>query len=415
MKDCRPNRAYYPRNTPRDESFIIKPRGGFQRYPKTSELPRLINVLENAIHIAFENHPASSPLQKEKAKLLKDVASFATTESKWARLGYNMEDVIGSRQEPITELIYILFNLLESFHSRIQPGINGNARLAQDIKWLRTERKIFSKGLATSLRPGLARDEDFNILLSNARTPEQTITLNMRHINEVFHKAFDISYATKPSNSSSADTNVSITQELKWELRSLSEDAQKAFLETDALLNEVKGLGKISTEDEYFIEQVTASYYPAILSAVKTVRAREASQKAALGEEILKQLNSIQLGLHHIEDRVVQQGISAVKAQTEFLESKVLGNHTLTLNEQNTGKTVAESLAEAKAAKELRAEDVAPAKDEKDVRVTEKVTISGNMNPVLAVLELERAKEQVESVSDTIHLFNQYLSKLNTF
>lgn len=356
MNNHLPNRAYYPQNTPREESFMLRPYVGFERSLEKSELPRLINVLENAIHIAFETHSASSPLQKEKVKLLNDAASFAAAESKWMRLGYNIGDAIFARKGPITEHIYALFNLLESFHRRIKSDINGNVRAAQDIKWLRAERKTFSKRLALLLRPGNHRDEDYNILLSKARKHyEEPLKLNLRHINPVFHKAFDSSYTANPSTSPEVDTGRSVTQELKWRLQSLSENTHKAFLETDALLVEVKALGKVSPEDEYFIEQVTDSYYPAILSAVKTVRARETSQKDALGDEILKQLNSVQLGLHQIEDRVVQQGISAFKAQTNFLESKVLGNHTLTLNQQSAGKTVAESLAEAKAAKELRA------------------------------------------------------------
>lgn len=119
---------------------------------------------------------------------------------------------------------------------------------------------------------------------------------------------------------------------LKSWLSKISPDLLTAYLTTEDIFSEAEALAS-SAEDEYFLEQVNADYYPHIFEALGKYEGENAdfAAKELTVVETLKQFKIIQLGLQKIIDNTVTKNLDAVKSQTEFLRNKVLGEQYFSL------------------------------------------------------------------------------------
>lgn len=324
-----------------------------------NDMNRLVDVLEQAICIAFSDYSGhyatdNSIMGKNKRKLLKQVALF---ESELKNRHYTTSDLIVMRLETIHTLIYDLFILLGAY-KRYSAHQNSAAEERQLLK----DSKTFYQNMSSSFSKlnryeqldlaHIARQKDAALLTKNA-----AIFINKDHINPSFHEAFKPSFQYQRRVSGSANgQGLMPNYEIEQALRRFPSNLEAAYTETEAVRTEVAGIANISPEDEYFVEQISESYYPAILTALQTIPVRSAAQEDTLITEIVKQFESIQLGLHRITDKAVEQRITQVRLQTEFLQNKVLGTHTLSLSKDTLTKTVEEHLVEAKTNRVVREE-----------------------------------------------------------
>lgn len=346
-------RGNYGSSLPKMQRFIIQDPLD-QSLP--DELDALLNVMESAVGIAFRDFLSDSPLAWKKLQLIELAEAFNTEVKRPSRFGHNLQDIYILKYEEIRNLIYDFFYLLEGFRAfglRYQPTKEHTRKLEREYKALSKRTSVLSSKLLNYEKAELGRI---------VRTKENcTMVLEMDRINSPFHEAFNHRRQPKqqfPALGSGAlntqgGQGLAPVQTLERVLQNYP-TLLATYLDVEELLREIAGFESIVAEDQYFVEQVATSYYPSILSSLKTVPVRNAAQKEALTSEIMKQLKSVQLGLYQIIDKAVEQNMSKVKAQTEFLQNKVLGNPYLTLEKKVLSSTVEEKLAAAKEAQGIR-------------------------------------------------------------
>lgn len=145
-------------------------------------------------------------------------------------------------------------------------------------------------------------------------------------------------------------------------LCNISPDLLVAYRETDDIFAEAETLAS-SPEDEYFLEQVNADYYPHIFGALGKFEGENADfdAKELVVVESLKQFKIIQLGLQKIIDNTVAQNLTSIKSQTDFLRNKVLGERSFSLSPNEAEAEIEKSVEESQRIREeLYKKHVAP-------------------------------------------------------
>ena len=138
----------------------------------------------------------------------------------------------------------------------------------------------------------------------------------------------------------------------EW-LASLSPDLLSAYTETEDFIREVTPIA-VDAEDQYFIEQIYDDYYLHIFESLKSLSdsKTEFAHKETVVVECIKQFRIIQLGLQKIIDRAVEQRLSKIKSQTDFLRNKVMGSNAFSLNPEELESAVDSSLEESQRVRE---------------------------------------------------------------
>lgn len=145
-------------------------------------------------------------------------------------------------------------------------------------------------------------------------------------------------------------------------LLSISPDLLVAYRETEEIFNEAEALAT-APEDEYFLEQVNADYYPHIFESLGKFKGENTDfdVKELVVVESIKQLRIIQLGLQKIIDNTVAQKLTTIKAQTDFLRNKVLGERSFSLTDDEAEVVIDSSVEESQRIREeLYKKHVAP-------------------------------------------------------
>lgn len=145
-------------------------------------------------------------------------------------------------------------------------------------------------------------------------------------------------------------------------LLSISPDLLVAYRETEEIFNEAEALAT-APEDEYFLEQVKADYYPHIFESLGKFKGENTDfdVKELVVVESIKQLRIIQLGLQKIIDNTVAQKLTTIKAQTDFLRNKVLGERSFSLTDDEAEVVIDSSVEESQRIREeLYKKHVAP-------------------------------------------------------
>lgn len=145
-------------------------------------------------------------------------------------------------------------------------------------------------------------------------------------------------------------------------LCNISPDLLVAYRETEEIFAEAETLAS-SPEDEYFLEQVNADYYPHIFEALGKFEGENADfgAKELVAVESLKQFKIIQLGLQKIIDNTVAQNLTSIKSQTDFLRNKVLGERSFSLSPNEAEAEIEKSVEESQRIREeLYKKHVAP-------------------------------------------------------
>lgn len=145
-------------------------------------------------------------------------------------------------------------------------------------------------------------------------------------------------------------------------LCNISADLLVAYRETEEIFTEAEALAS-SPEDEYFLEQVNADYYPHIFESLGKFDSENADfdVKELVVVESIKQFKIIQLGLQKIIDNTVSQSLTTIKAQTDFLRNKVLGERSFSLTDDEAEIVIDSSLEESQRIREeLYKKHVAP-------------------------------------------------------
>lgn len=136
-------------------------------------------------------------------------------------------------------------------------------------------------------------------------------------------------------------------------LGNISPDLLVAYLDTEDIFAEANSLS-CSPEDEYFLEQVNADYYPHIFEALGKFEGENSDfdAKELVVVEALKQFGLIQLGLQKIIDNAVEQNLASIKSQTDFLRNKVLGERSFSLTPKEAETEVEKSVEESQRIRE---------------------------------------------------------------
>lgn len=145
-------------------------------------------------------------------------------------------------------------------------------------------------------------------------------------------------------------------------LCNISPDLLVAYRDTEDIFAEAKTLPS-SPEDEYFLEQVNADYYPHIFEALGKFEGENSDfdAKELVVVEALKQFGIIQLGLQKIIDNAVEQNLASIKSQTDFLRNKVLGERSFSLTPKEAEVEIENSVEESQRIREeLYKKHVAP-------------------------------------------------------
>lgn len=136
-------------------------------------------------------------------------------------------------------------------------------------------------------------------------------------------------------------------------LGNISPDLLVAYLDTEDIFAEANSLS-FSPEDEYFLEQVNADYYPHIFEALGKFEGENSDfdAKELVVVEALKQFGLIQLGLQKIIDNAVEQNLASIKSQTDFLRNKVLGERSFSLTPKEAEIEIEKSVEESQRIRE---------------------------------------------------------------
>jgi hypothetical protein len=186
-------------------------------------------------------------------------------------------------------------------------------------------------------------------------------------------------------------------------LGSISPDLLVAYRDTEDIFAEANAL-TASPEDEYFLEQVNADYYPRIFEALGKFEGENSdfAAKELVVVETLKQFGIIQLGLQKIIDNAVEQNLSSIKSQTDFLRNKVLGERSFSLTPKEAETEIENSVEESQRIREeLYKKHVAPQlernREEYEAALAEeRATFQQNIAQLSRQLDMERTEHEKE-------------------
>jgi hypothetical protein len=237
------------------------------------------------------------------------------------------------RQKSIQMSLYRFFELMEEIRSyALEPQSNSwERKLSKSL-----QKVIFNLNEQTNLR--LNRNETAILQELNLNGKELFLYLNKKNISPAFHGIFTGRF----SHAVPASKELTGHQLREAVLAKFSKELTSAYHETESILKEAVPLAALP-EDEHFIEQITADYYPHIFQALQSAtNTANFMRQEIVASESIKQFKIIQLGLNKIIDDTIARNLSAMKSQTNFLQNKVLGSQALSLN-QNELEAVIET------------------------------------------------------------------------
>jgi hypothetical protein len=194
-------------------------------------------------------------------------------------------------------------------------------------------------------------------------------------------------------------------------LSKISSNLLSAYRETEDIFNEAASLAS-SPEDEYFLEQVNADYYPHIFDALGKFDSENADfdTKELVVVESIKQFRIIQLGLQKIIDNTVAQNLASIQSQTDFLRNKVLGERSFSLTPGEAEIEIDNSVEESQRLREeLYKKHVAPML-EKNRQEYEKALTEANKAHETALF-----RERNSSKADLMNMKRTYASEVSKY
>lgn len=271
-------------------------------------------------------------------------------------LSKELDGTLLVRRDHIQESIYEFFELMEEL--RVYADSSANTRFHhRERKLNKAIRKFVTKmNGRTNIRLNDTETEVLQAL--NLQGEVKVFYINLRRISTPFHSIF-LGKNSPPLPAPKDLTDQQIRLAL---LNQLSPALVTAYEETGSLLTEAGSLAN-TAEDEYFIGQVSADYYFHIFENLQNVAKESADfvQKEAVVTESLKQFQIIQLGLNKIIENSIANSMSAMKSQTDFLRSKVIGPRGLELTPSEVELEVDASVEQSQRLREeLYKKHVAP-------------------------------------------------------
>lgn len=306
----------------------------------------LASQLQQVITCAYKDLYYECPLHQERSSLNEAVGL----------LNKELDGTLLVRKNHIQDSIYEFFELMEEL--RVYSEISRTTRLGQKERKLgKAIRRFVTKmNGQTNIRLNDAETEVLAAIKLNGKAHFYYVYL--RSISPTFQSIF------LGQNSSTATTTKDLTVEQTRLalLNQLSPALVTAYEETGSLLTEAVSLAN-TAEDEYFIGQVSADYYFHIFENLQNIAKESADfvQKEAVVTESLKQFQIIQLGLNKIIENSIANSMSAMKSQTDFLRSKVIGPRGLELTPSEVELEVETSVEQSQRLREeLYKKHVAP-------------------------------------------------------
>jgi hypothetical protein len=271
-------------------------------------------------------------------------------------LSKELDGTLLVRRDHIQDSIYEFFELMEEL--RVYADSSANTRFHhRERKLNKAIRKFVTKmNGRTNIRLNETETEVLQAL--NLQGEVKVFYINLRRISTPFHAIFlgpNSPAVTAPKDLTDQQIRLAL-------LNQLSPALVAAYEETGSLLTEAGSLAN-TAEDEYFIGQVSADYYFHIFENLQNVAKESADfvQKEAVVTESLKQFQIIQLGLNKIIENSIANSMSAMKSQTDFLRSKVIGPRGLELTPSEVELEVEASVEQSQRLREeLYKKHVAP-------------------------------------------------------
>lgn len=293
------------------EEYLLLPKQeaseyGIKSFPiRQSGAVELSDGLARAAHLAFNNIPSESSFGRKYSHLavgsLKKIGSA------------EYADWVEARSAVLNEKVYECIRILNDVreYSSNRRSRFEEYRLGRRITKLNEEvSEVFQRPLSSK-----ERNDAFNRKWDGARAKPMVVNMDIAHPD--LRPAFGLGETQRQAIPASAQ-NPGV-----W-LRSAFPEVSREYNKTEELL-ETANTMKQGIEDEYFVEQVSASYYPAIHQSLKAVSGKDVSpshREAVIGET-KAQLALIQDGLQRIIDSNVSRSVQETKAQTEFLRAKM--------------------------------------------------------------------------------------------
>lgn len=198
-------------------------------------------------------------------------------------------------------------------------------------------------------------------------------------------------------------------------LVNISPDLLVAYRETEDIFTEAEALAA-TPEDEYFLEQVNADYYPHIFESLGKFEGGNADfdVKELVVVESLKQFRIIQLGLQKIIDNAVAQNLTTIKSQTDFLRNKVLGERSFSLTDDEAEVVIDNSIEESQRIREeLYKKHVAPKLETN--RQEYEASLAAQKTAHEAVLIRERAMHKTDLMDQKAKLQRTYGNEVTKY
>lgn len=297
------------------------------------------------------------------------------------------------RQGEIQQCIDEFFDLMEnlrayadatSSHKELKPSVERKMGKA-----LRKFTAKMNKATNVSLRP-------FEETILRDIERQDTVKffyVSLNLISSPFRPIFD-GYCSS-AESSEKQTRLNL-------LNQFSPALATAYQETESLLTETRTL-KNSSEDEYFIEEVTKDYYVHIFENLQNVSQESADflRKEAVVTESLKQFQIIQAGLNKIIENSIDNNLNQMKSQTDFLRNKILGSRAFRLSPSEMEKEVQEKIEQGKQLREeLYKNHVAPQIEQNRLEYEAQLTAMQAEHQKEMAMMQEKYEEQIKTLEE---------------
>lgn len=327
------------------------------KYTINSKRSRTLLVLDlkATVKFAFEDLSESNHKLHAELPYLNECISLINKE---------VPDIMLVRHKKLQPALYEFFELMAyiKFYSAQSKFSSDERKLVKSLRKLIVNfNNVTNLRLTTSEEYALERIKKSDLSL-------YVLYINLKRIPSEFVPYFHRSYPEFPTNEVDTALPVVVTPPLVQSnpeealLESINTELLQAYRQANEVIREAKAVTALP-EDRHFIEQVTADYYPHIFQLLRGVMTNTATlaHKEAAVKEGLKQFNIIQLGLTEIIENTIVRSLNESKAQTGFLESKVLGSQALSLSPDETSTIVEANVEEAKRMREeLYRQHVAP-------------------------------------------------------
>lgn len=385
-----------------------------------------LTLIAQVIFTELENWPLTQLIRERAGDLIESFKS----------LGQYNSDTIIYRWHDIDKALQTFVDLFNSLWVYRDKHSSSNYRVRD-----RDSGKInkLSKKLNKLINNRLSIGEIATLINHPPKAP--VITLTFSDLNPSLQERL-----AAPTRSSSPDwkflgSNLSLYEAKKattenspeastsqW-LASLSSDVLNEYSKTEEILSEVTPLLD-NAEDEYFVEQISAEYYPHIFAALQNFdkEATDFHHKEVVVTEAVKQFKIVQLGLQKIIDGTVTRHMNAMRLQTDFLRNKVLGDQSFSLSPTEADSLLESSIEEAQRVRDdLYKKHVAPILEKNkqeydDALSAARIAAENHLNQALEakekkysqMLQLER-KQNDAKLKDRSEQLDQMQIKLQEF